>query len=402
MKKTVLPTHWRIELRESLKLPIFYFLLYGSFASWQSFFNVHLDKIGFSSFQIGALNAVFISTSAVVVPFWGMIADRLGNNRILLLLTTLCAVLVFFLGKTLIFSWVILLIAIISIFHAPSSAVMDGMTMGFIRNRKGYSYGQFRLWGSAGYAVISLIIGFYARRDTSLIFSSSALMFMLLSLLNLLTLPPNPVINRGLVRFKSFAIFFQNRQLLIFLILIFLYGIAVSPLHQFINLYYKDIGAGNAFLGLAFFVQAGFEIPTFLIVVWLAKRLKPEKIILFSIFISMIRMILYGFIKVPEVAIFVSLLHGVTIAFFLVGVVEYVQLRTPDHLRTTGQALIYAFHFGAGVTLGNLLLGYLRDSVGMLKAMHIHGGIALIILMAAWVFFGEWKLKDHSNLFKIP
>ena len=388
MKRFVLPAKIRIDIRETLKLPVFYFLMYGSFAAWQSFFNVHLDRIGYSSMQIGTLNAVFISTSAVVVPFWGMIADRFGNNRILLLLTTLCAILVFLLGQTILFPWMMMLIAMISLFHSPTSAVMDGMTMGFVRNRKGYSYGQFRLWGSAGYAVASLVVGFFARRDTSMIFNISALMFMLLSIFNLLSLPPNPVTNRGLVSFKSFAIFFRNRQLLIFLLLIFAYGIAVSPLHQFINLYYKDIGAGNALLGLAFFIQAGFEMPTFLVGVWLAKRAKPEMIILFSIFISMIRMILYGFITVPELAIPVSLLHGITIAFFLVGVVEYVQLRTPDHLRTTGQALIYAFHFGAGVTFGNLLLGYLRDSIGMLNAMHLHAGLALLILLAGAVFFG--------------
>jgi PPP family 3-phenylpropionic acid transporter len=378
-------------IREGLKLPVFYFIMYGAFASWQSFFNVHLDRIGFSSLQIGTLNAVFISTSAIVVPFWGMIADRYGNNRILILLTSVCAALVFLIGQTLVFYWMLLFIALISLFHSPTSAVMDGMTMGFIRNRKGYSYGQFRLWGSAGYAVASLVVGFFAKKDTATIFFIAGLLFALFTLVNLATLPPKPVTARGLVSFKSFNIFFRNRQLAIFLFLILFYGVAVSPLHQFINLYYSDIGASNALLGLAFFVQAGFEMPTFLIGVWLLKRAKPEQIILFSIFISMIRMVLYGFIAVPEYAIIVSAFHGITIAFFLVGVVEYVQLRTPDHLRTTGQAMIYAFHFGAGVTLGNLLLGFLREETGMLRAMHIHSGLAMAVLL-----FGVWFFKRRD------
>ncbi len=98
-------------------------------------------------------------------------------------------------------------------------------------------------------------------------------------------------------------------------------------------------------------------------------------------------MVLYGLIHDPQVAILLSVFHGITIAFFLIGVVEYVQSRTPDHLRTTGQALFWAFHSGAGVTLGNLLLGYLRDHVGMLRAMHIHAGIAFLVLMGAALFF---------------
>jgi nitrate/nitrite transporter NarK len=72
-------------MREEYKLPVFYFLVMGAFAGWQSYYNLHLDGIGFSSMQIGILNAIFIATSALVVPFWGMLADKHGGNRILIL-----------------------------------------------------------------------------------------------------------------------------------------------------------------------------------------------------------------------------------------------------------------------------------------------------------------------------
>ena len=70
-------------MREEYKLPVFYFLVLGAFAGWQSYYNLHLDGIGFSSMQIGILNAVFIATSALVVPFWGMLADKFGSNCLL-------------------------------------------------------------------------------------------------------------------------------------------------------------------------------------------------------------------------------------------------------------------------------------------------------------------------------
>jgi len=340
------------------------------------------------------LNALFISTSALVVPLWGILADKFGNNRILLLLTTVSGVLVFLIGQTLVFHWMLIFIFMISIFHQPAGAVLDGMTLGFVRGKPEYSYGQFRLWTSAGYAIASLIIGYFARRDTGIIFNISACLFLLLSIFNLFTMPARPVTGRSLVNFRSFSIFFNNRKLLIFLMLIFLYGIAVSPLHQFINLYYKDIGSGNSFIGLVFFIQAGFEIPSFLLGVRLMKRMKPEKIIIFTMLVSALRMVLYGFIQVPETAIILSLFHGITIAFFLIGVVEYVQRHTPDHLRTTGMALIWAFHFGAGVTIGNIILGYLRDHGGMLKAMHIHSVIAAVVIAGAGIFF--WRSRDHT------
>lgn len=359
----------------------------GSFGAWQSFYNIHLDQIGFTSMQIGGLNAIFISTSAIVVPFWGMIADKFGNNRVLLLLSSVCAVLVFTIGQTLTFHWMLVFIAMISVFHQPSGAVVDGMTMGYIRGNPRLTYGQFRLWGSAGYAVASLVVGYFAQQNSGIIFNIAAGMFLFLSLFNLFTLPSRPVTGRSLVTFRSFGVFFRNRKLLLFLLIILFYGIAVSPLHQFINLYYRDIGAESSFIGWVFFIQAAFEVPTFLIGARLLKRVRPERVIMLAMAVSAFRMVMYGLITSPGWALTLSVFHGITIAFFLIGVVEYVQARTPDHLRTTGQALIWAFHYGAGVTFGNLILGYLRDTTGMLKAMHIHAVLALVILSCAALFF---------------
>jgi PPP family 3-phenylpropionic acid transporter len=378
---------WFLPLREEYRLPVFYFVLNGAFASWQSFFNLHLDRIGFSSMQIGILGALFISTAALVIPFWGMLADKYGNNRILLLLSASCALLVFLIGRTFSFHWMFVFVLLISIFHQPSGAVVDGMAAGFVRENARFSFGQFRLWSSAGYASLSLLVGYLIRQGTEVIFKVSAGLFLSLALFNLLTLPRKPVTGRSLVNFSSFGIFFRNAPLLVFLLLILFFGMAIAPLQQFINLYYLDIGASDSFIGWVFFVQAVPEIPAYFIASRMVGRRGPEKVILFSMAISMLRMFAYGMIANPAIAIFFSIFHCVTIAFFLVGVVEYVQDRTPSHLRTTGQALIWAFHFGAGLTLGNISLGYLRDAVGMNGAMLVHAGLALLILVLTLVFF---------------
>lgn len=376
-----------ISLKEEYKLPVFYTLLLGAFAAWQSLFNVHLDGIGFSSMQIGILNAIFISTSALVVPFWGMLADKFGGNRILLLLTSVCAMMVYFIGRTYTFSWMIILIAVISVVHQPSGAVVDGMTMGFVRGNNRFSFGHFRLWSSVGYASVSLVVGYLARQGTAIIFKVSAGLFLLMALFNLFTLPARPVTGRTLVNFQSFGIFFRNNRMLLFLLIILFYGIAIAPLMSFINLYYKDIGASSSFIGWVLFVQAIPEIPAYIVGTRIVKRIGAERMILLSMGVSVLRMLFYGWITVPEVAIIISILHCITIAFFLLGIVEYVQARTPDHLRTTGQALIWAFHYGAGVSLGNISLGYLRGATGMLYAMHIHALFALLIVILTGLFF---------------
>ena len=385
------------QMREEYKLPLFYFLVLGAFAGWQSYYNLHLDGIGYSSMQIGILNAVFIATSALVVPFWGMLADKYGGNRILLLLSMVCALMVFLIGETFKFHWMLMLIAVVSVFHQPSGAVVDGLTVGFVRRNPRYSYGQFRLWTSVGYASISLIVGYLARQGTDIIFKVSAGLFLLLSLINLLTLPAKPVTGKSLVTFRSLGIFFRNYQMFLFLLIIFFLGIAVAPLMQFINLYYNDIGASASFIGWVFFLQAIPEIPAYILGTRIVKRIGAEKMILLSIFVSMLRLLMYGFITVPEIAIIFSVFHCITVAFFLLGVVEYIQQRTPDHLQSTGQALIWAFHYGAGVSVGNIILGYLRDATGMLNAMHIHGLLTLVIFILTVLFFRSAKEGANNN-----
>ncbi len=374
-------------MKETVKLPLFYFLLYSAFASWLSFFNVHLSNLGFTGIQIGALNAVFISTSAVAVPFWGMIADRKGSYRTLLLLTILTAGIVYSMSFVTAFYTILALVFFVSLFQQPMGAVVDGLTLGLARIRPDISYGKFRLWGSAGYAITSVAVGYFAMKNTEVIFSIAAILFSIFIIVNLVTLPPKPLTGRNLVNFNSLNVFMKNKVVLSFFFLMLFYGISISPLHQFINLYYMEIGATNKLIGLAFAIQAGFEIPFFLFGIKLVKKTNPEFVILLAMLVSILRMVLYGFISTPEIAILVGILHGFTISFFLVGAVQYVQSHTPPELSTTGQSMIWAFHFGAGLTFGYLVVGYLNDLVGMQTTMHIQAIFGIIILLFTFIFF---------------
>ncbi len=379
--------------REPVKLRVFYFLLYSALASWMAFFNVHLENLGFSGIQIGVVNSLFISTSILVVPLGGMLSDRYGANRILLILTLFSGIFIFFAGLTTTYLSIILVMLGMSLFQSPVGTVVDGMTLGLIKTNARYSYGQFRLWASAGFALGAILSGYLARGNSSNIFTLSAVIFAIVSVINLITLPPKPLTGRGLVSFKSFGVFFRNRQIFSFFILIFLFGISISPLHHFINLYYTSIGASGTQIGIAFAVQSLLEIPFFLFGVKYIRRSGSERIIMLAMIVSVLRMVMYGLTGNPWVAISIGALHGFTISFFLIGVVEYIQSRTPSHLRATGQSLIMTFHFGAGLTLGNLWIGFLKDTIGMQQLMLLQAAISAVIVLITAAFFRRERLR---------
>jgi PPP family 3-phenylpropionic acid transporter len=374
-------------MKDPVRLSLFYFVLYTTFASWTALFNVHLEHIGFNGLQIGTLNAVYISSSTFVVPFIGILSDRFGSSRVLLFLSFFAAISVFLMGQTSVYVNLLVLVFLMSFLQQPMGSVMDGMTLGYVKNGDGFAYGNFRLWGSAGYAFGAIMVGLIAVRNTFIIFSLASALFGFLFLLNLATLPPRPLAGRGLVNYQSLGIFFRNRELFILLVLLFFFGVGTAPVQSFINLYFTDLGANNRMVGLAFFVQAMCEIPFFLYGVRMVRRIQPERIILLSMVVTILRMVAYGFIKNPLLALPIGIFHGFTISLFLVGVVEYVQSHTPSHLRTTGQALFWAFHFGAGMIVGNVWVGYLKDQIGMGRTMHVEALCSAIVWFAVYIFF---------------
>ncbi len=388
-------------MQESTKLSLYYLIGYSAIASWVAFFNIHLERLGFTGLQIGSFNSMYIMVSAFVVPFWGMIADQKGSYRTLLLLTGLCAMLVLLLSKTESYSSILVVIIVIALFQQPIGTLVDGMVISLSRVNRKITYGRIRLWGSFGYGLTSIIVGYYARKNTNIIFYTASILFMILFFFNLLSLPPKPLTGRGLVTYKSLGIFFRNSRIVIFLFLMFLYGISIASLYNFINLYYTEIGATNTLVGIAFFIQAGCEIPFFIFGAKMVKRTSAGFVILLAMVVSMGRMILYGFISNPSIAIFIGMFHGFTISFFLVGAVEYVQSHTPPHLRTTGQSLIWAFHFGAGLTIGYIFIGYLHDVLGMRHAMHISAAFSAVVILITYPFFHRQnaiKIKSRKTL----
>lgn len=366
-----------------VKIKLIYFLVYSSLGVWISFFNVHLEQSGFSGFQIGILNAIFVSTSIVVIPLGGILSDRYGSYLVLLVLSIISGCLIYFLGSASGFVLIALVMLGLSIFNQPINAVVDGIALNQLNGEDRQAYGTFRLWGSFGFATGALVVGYLANWESKSIFILSAMLLWIASMFTIGKINKNQQADNIGVNLKSLLFFYKNSRLRNVFLLILVFGISISPLHYFINLYFTTIGATQSQIGMAFAVQAFFEIPLFFLGIRYLKKAGPEKVIIVAMLVSILRMVLYGLTHDPETAILIGLFHGFTISFFLIGVVEYVQKQTPSHLRTTAQSLILSFHFGAGLALGNVWIGYLKDLVGMHEVMLIQSIFCLFVVIVS-------------------
>lgn len=356
---------------KDVTIGLLFFMYYMSLSSWLPFYNLHLKEMGYSGTQVGLVAGMFQAALFFVVPIWGILSDRIGNKKVLriaLSVTTLAI-----LGMRFIEPYVLMLfyILLLALFHHPLGTLLDSLAIHHIHRDSDLAFGSLRVWGSLGWAVGSTLMGGY------LLDHQLSMMFVLASGTYLFTLIITSGLGRGDTHQNLERDFsprhmirvFGRVPIILFLGIMILYGIGVAPLYVFINLYYHDLGASHQIIGLAFAVQALSELPFFFYGRWFIRKFGSPRVILLVISFAALRMLVYSFISNPIIAVASGMVHGVTLSLFWVAVTDYLHALIPGEWRSTGQALIWATHLGAGMTLGNMSIGILSDYFHMRRVM---------------------------------
>ena len=366
-----------------------------AFATWRVFYNVYLEENDFTGAQIGIINAIMMATIFVVVPIWGVIADKRGIRPTLLIACIVTIALMLFLGHILIFGVLIFYILLLTIFHQPLGPLTDAMAVEFTSLNKNHHYGSFRLWGSLGWAVASIIGGFlFMKFDTKYIFPVATIFFI--GIIPFLIFPiKRKVIYKPHFQPITKELIFKNKPLMVFSVLLLLYGVACTPINNYINLYFTQLKASHKVIGYAYAIQAISELPFFIIGDKLVKKYNARALILISMAAMLIRMLLYGLFPGINLALTLSVLQGIFWSFFLVGLVNYVQKLLPSGMHATAQSLFWGIYLGLGQTLGNLSIGYLKDRIGMANIMFWFSIPIFVLLILFNIYF--WKYNPSKK-----
>ena len=358
-----------------------------------AFLNIYLADHGYSGSQIGIIGAGYQGAIFFASPFMGVLSDKYGIKKIILVLLSVSVILLLFYTKVNFFLLLFFYTFLLASMSQSLGALIDSIAISFVRHTGKSSFGHYRLWGSVGWALATYLTGMaLAVYDADIIFPLAAVVLVLMTIM--IAIYPIDETNSSPIKLskENLTELLTNKPVIIFSLLLLLYGIVLAPLNMFINLYFIDIGGNYEIVGRAFAVQAVAEIPFFFVAMRFVKRCGAEKSILLAMAVTEIRIVLYIFINDPATAVWVGLGQGFTFSLFLVAIVEYFHNLIPDNLRATGQSLLWAFHFGAGVTIGNLLIGYLYDLTGMIHVMQL-SGISILIVSVLFLIFSRHMQK---------
>ena len=378
---------------------IVYFLLYAAFSSWMSFFYVFLkDEPGLTGVEIGAIAAIQQISSIFIVPIWGMLADRYGRKRIFTMALAVSSVAIFGFMYGQSFAYFLLFMLAFTFIYNPLTSLIDSIALDICENDPRVNYGQLRLWASIGWATSTLATGYYIKMvGISYIFPLAATLLVITwAVVVFLYRPITPKnLPKGISPKLVVTIIKENLQLLFFLALIVVFTIFSSPIHLFINLYYSEIGASSEQMGIAFAVQSICELPFFFYGNKIVERFGIKRTLVFTMIVTAVRMLLYSLTVNPTIAIIIGSSHGICLALYLVSMVSYVHRVVPPHLKSTGQSLIYTA-MAAGICVGNMLTGYIKDVASIQLAMQMF--FYAILIIAAVVLIVSPRIQRANSV----
>ncbi|THF66850.1 MFS transporter [Pseudothauera nasutitermitis] len=381
------------------RLSAYYFFYFGFIGAFSPYFTLYLQSLRFSATDIAILMSLMQGMRMLAPNLWGWLADRLGVPVLIVRLSafaSLAGFSIFFLTES--FAGVFVGMALMAFFWSAALPLIEGVTFAHLGSQ-GNRYGSIRAWGSVGFVVAVLGIGYGL--DHLPIASVLWMTALVLGgiLFCALWLPDAP---RALVRRDGGASLgetLRRPEVRALLGACFFMSAAHGALYVFYSIYLVDYGYGKALVGWMWTLGVVAEIAVFLFMPRLLRRFTLRAILLFAFAAAVLRFVLIGWgVGSLPVLVFAQLLHGATFGAYHGAAIAAVNLWFPGKLQSRGQALYGSVSFGAGGMLGGLSSGLTWDGIGPAWTYTMGSLFALAGLL--WLVYG-WRpgreLQGRAN-----
>ncbi|HEX3428528.1 MAG TPA: MFS transporter [Candidatus Limnocylindrales bacterium] len=385
------------------KPAIVYALLFGAVAAYAPYIAVYLRSRGLELETVGVLIALQAAVGLVAAPAWGALADRRGDVRGPILVSSLLAA-----GAAVLLGAVsgpLLLagsIALVATGMAGITPMVDSRAVRLVGRRE--RFGRARAWGSAAFIVAAFAtgaaIGSFGPEGmfvlyAPLIAATGVAAFALLRLRDeewgqRSNDPPSPGGRRPTTRstFSLGTISGAIRQPIIgrFFIGSVIVWTAFATLQTFVSLRVIQLGGDATTVGATWSLGALVEIPLMFAFPNLARRFGAERLLIIGAMAFAVRAAGVALAPTPWLVVAVSPAGGVGFAFFYVGTVTWVAGALPRSIQATAQGIFTgtAVSIGAigGAILGGLIGGALSLPVLFLVAAVGHAVGAIVVWQA--------------------
>ncbi len=354
---------------------LFYFNIFLFGVVQGSFVSMYLTEKGVPSSYIGIISGVIQILCLGMASLYGAIADNAkSKNKVLIAMLCVAIVLLYIFSKATTITMVVLFQILFTITYQPMMGVYESMAIECSK-RYGYAYSPIRMSGTIGYAVMAVISGFWLNKNKEMLFPI-LLGTMALTLITAFFLPEVGKAERKAESTEKYDIrevyaLLKDKSVLRVLIMYLFYMLCNSFSHTYFGIYMTQLGGDYAWVGIGNMILAVSEFPfyfgpgrRFL------QKLGVEKAQLFVLCLGAVRWVIVGMCHSPLVLTLTMLFNGIMLVPNATQVVEFLNEKAPDHLKSSVQtALRTPFS-----TAGNLIASFGGGAlVGLFNSMGLDG-----------------------------
>lgn len=386
------------------KLSVMMLLEYFIWGSWYVTMGTYMSEfLKSSGVQIGAAYSA-LAIATIFSPFFiGMVADRFfAAQRIMGVLHIFGGVLLYLatsITDNTAFYWIIL---VYSLLYMPTIALSNSIAFHQMSD-PGKQFPWIRVFGTIGWIIAGLMIGFLGIEKTPLTFHMAAAASIALGLISFI-LPNTPPKGKSADATASSAlgtdafVLFKDKPYLIFFIAAILVCIPLSFYYGFANVFLNNLGMENA-AGKMILGQVS-EAVFILAIPFLFNNIGVKNMLLLGMTAWILRYVCfaYGNVDTGEWMLYAGIiLHGICYDFFFVTGYMYTEKKAGEKIKNAAQGLFTFATYGVGMFIGTWFSGfttdyYTIDGIYQWKQIwFVPATIAVAVLLYFILFFREKK-----------
>jgi len=366
----------------------FYFFYFAYIGAFAPFFSVYLDAVGLSPVEIGAAMALPQVTRIVAPHLWGWLADA-GDRQVRLVRVTALAGALCWLGMfaSTAFLWICAVILAVGFFLSAALPLVEATTLTHLGEQTG-GYGAIRLWGSIGYIVAVVGVGY----ALDFLAVSALLWIVAASLAGTLAfawLVPDAKQASHASDRQPIAHILKRPEVIALISACTLMAVAHGPYYTFYSIHLVDHGYSKGLTGWLWALGVVCEIAIFLWLPRLYAAYTLRQTLIASFALAGVRFLLIGWgAESLYLLLLAQTLHAASFGSFHAAAIGIVHQVFRGRHQARGQAIYGSLTFGVGGTVGSLASGYAWEPLGAALTFSLASACALVgmVLIA-------WKLK---------
>jgi MFS family permease len=373
--------------KTKITFALVYLLFMSARAVFNPFITVYLNEKGLDAELVGIIMGINSIVVILAQPFWGLVSDKLQSVKVALIICLIGQGLIsLLLINSRGFFLISLCFCFYTFFSSPEGTLLDTWSLNSIKKVKDEkALGQLKLWGCLGFAVSSILSGFFInnRATSDIIPFFAAILLIIAGIMFIIKVKPES--NRTIkLREIDLSLIYKNKSFLVFLGFVIIMQYPHRAAYTFFPALLQSLGGSKKMVGYCSAIMFVSEA----VVLFLSKRLLsniPAKyLIAGSSVFFIIWQIGYAVATSPFHIMIIAILDGPSFALFTIGTLYYLDDIAPKQLRISYQTIAYAFYYGVSGIIGNMLGGLIIGSFGY-RVMYITGIISIAVITVVFV-----------------